>query len=87
MVDRKPCRGCENADASAPAAPPNYRPGVGRWVTQDVLASRLGACRECDSLLAETTCAHCGCLVAYSATLRDKRCPYPGDDRWVCDAI
>jgi len=49
---------------------------------EETYEARLAACRRCDALLDETTCLHCGCVVAVKAKLRHARCPYPFDPRW-----
>lgn len=46
-------------------------------VPDDLYARRLEACRQCPSLSYESTCMHCGCLVAIRAKLKDKSCPHP----------
>ncbi|MDL4842270.1 DUF6171 family protein [Aquibacillus rhizosphaerae] len=43
---------------------------------------RLDFCKECPSLLYNTTCSHCGCFVKFRAKLAYKRCPYPSGAKW-----
>ncbi len=46
-------------------------------VSDKLYAQRLEACRQCASLSYESTCMHCGCLVAFRAKFKDKSCPHP----------
>jgi hypothetical protein len=45
-------------------------------------ARRLERCRACADLIADTTCRHCGCLVAVRARLAGQDCPAPEGERW-----
>ncbi|WP_244862545.1 DUF6171 family protein [Paenibacillus sp. J22TS3] len=51
-------------------------------VSNEEYARRLDTCWSCPSLQYESTCKHCGCLVAVRAKLSDSICPYPGQSRW-----
>lgn len=44
--------------------------------------ARLERCNSCPSLQYETTCCHCGCLVAVRARLAASTCPFPAGSRW-----
>ncbi|GAB6931310.1 hypothetical protein JCM10914A_52930 [Paenibacillus sp. JCM 10914] len=52
-------------------------------VSDEWYDARLEACMSCPKLQGGTTCMLCGCIVQITAKMRDKRCPYPGDDRWA----
>jgi hypothetical protein len=43
---------------------------------------RLEVCQQCTSLMMDSTCMHCGCLVKYRAKFSDKDCPYPAGSKW-----
>ena len=77
------CRGCLVNELPLPVCPPNYRPGKGRWLSEIEYAHRLAMCHSCPSLIAKTTCAFCGCVVAFSAAFKDKKCPHPEGSRWT----
>ncbi|QDP39107.1 DUF6171 family protein [Radiobacillus deserti] len=51
-------------------------------VDDKVYEKRLTQCKECPSLLYDTTCAHCGCFVLFRAKLAYKTCPYPAGAKW-----
>ncbi|MGG4102647.1 DUF6171 family protein [Paenibacillus lautus] len=53
-----------------------------RCVSDGEYDARLRACFSCPKLQGDTTCTLCGCIVQITAKLKDKRCPYPGQDRW-----
>ena len=52
-------------------------------VTDSVYAERLQICSGCTKLMNNHTCTLCGCIVPVIAKFREKKCPYPGDDRWA----
>ncbi|MEX3615915.1 DUF6171 family protein [Paenibacillus glucanolyticus] len=54
-----------------------------RCVPDEEYETRLRACFSCSKLQGDTTCTLCGCIVQITAKLKDKRCPYPGQDRWT----
>ncbi|WP_407271195.1 DUF6171 family protein [Radiobacillus sp. PE A8.2] len=51
-------------------------------VTDDLFKERLEHCKQCPSLMYDTTCGHCGCFVQFRAKLAYKSCPYPGGAKW-----
>lgn len=51
-------------------------------VDEATYKQRLAICHTCPSLAYDTTCMHCGCLVAVRALLKNQACPYPGQARW-----
>lgn len=51
-------------------------------VSEEEYAKRLEICQSCPSLTYDTTCSHCGCLVAIRAKLKNNACPYPGQAKW-----
>jgi len=52
-------------------------------VTDSVYAERLLICSGCSKLMNNNTCTLCGCIVPIVAKFKDKKCPYPGEDRWA----
>lgn len=44
--------------------------------------SRLNVCSNCESLVYETTCMKCGCIVQIRALDSARKCPHPNGDRW-----
>lgn len=58
-----------------------------RCVSDEEYDARLDACSSCPKLHGATTCTLCGCIVQITAKLIEKRCPYPGHDRWAAAAI
>lgn len=46
-------------------------------VEEDTYLARLEVCAGCPDLKYETTCRHCGCLVAVRAKIAAKGCPAP----------
>ncbi|KAB8130504.1 hypothetical protein F9U64_14260 [Gracilibacillus oryzae] len=51
-------------------------------VTNEVYEKRLITCRDCPSLMYDTTCGHCGCFVQFRAKLAYKSCPFPSGEKW-----
>jgi len=50
--------------------------------SKEVYKERLKICKSCPSLVYDTTCSHCGCLVHARALAKDSYCPYPGQQKW-----
>ncbi|AOZ92389.1 DUF6171 family protein [Paenibacillus crassostreae] len=48
-----------------------------------VYAERLQICSGCTKLMNNHTCTLCGCIVPITAKFKDKKCPFPGEDRWA----
>jgi len=82
----EPCKGCtasvhvEDRQLERILRALEARPE--QCVDQATYEARLRICETCPSLAYDTTCMHCGCLVAVRARLKDKACPYPGQARW-----
>ena len=51
-------------------------------VDDEEYTRRMIICSECESLIFNTTCRHCGCLVQVKAKLADSKCPYPYQPKW-----
>jgi Rieske Fe-S protein len=51
-------------------------------VGEEEYERRLSLCSQCPSLVYDTTCMHCGCVVALRAKMKEKACPYPLQPRW-----
>lgn len=51
-------------------------------IDREAYGHRLMLCRGCPSLVYDTTCKHCGCLVHARALTRAARCPNPGFAKW-----
>lgn len=52
-------------------------------VTDEVYEERLQICSGCSKLMDQHTCTLCGCIVPIVAKIKDRKCPYPGEDRWA----
>ncbi|HRR05991.1 MAG TPA: hypothetical protein P5105_01805 [Victivallales bacterium] len=76
------CKSCMNRATENIELPNNFRPGRGRWVTMEEYLRRFSLCKKCPYFIAKSTCAHCGCLIKYLITLKDKSCPAPDKVRW-----
>lgn len=50
-------------------------------VNNDVYASRLDKCKNCDNLISGM-CLKCGCYVELRAILKDKHCPSYDEKLW-----
>lgn len=73
------CKGCR---ATVKVEEEHIRRLLSKMKAEDCVpdewyAHRLEACRQCASLSYESTCMHCGCLVAIRAKFKDKSCPHP----------
>lgn len=83
---REPCKGCsasvqvdeQQLERIIRALSANPE----QCVDDDTYAKRMSICEACPSLIYDTTCKHCGCLVAVRAKLKDRSCPYPGQAKW-----
>ena len=53
-----------------------------KTVSEDEYEKRMNICKSCDSLMYETTCRHCGCIVQIKAKLQNATCPYPFNPKW-----
>ncbi|MFD0670670.1 DUF6171 family protein [Cohnella sp. GCM10027633] len=86
--------GCKGCSASVHAGEDQIGRLIARIrpehrVSDEHYASRLEACRTCDSLAYESTCMHCGCFVRVRAVFKDKGCPHPNGNarlRWTSAA-
>jgi hypothetical protein len=59
-------------------------------VSDKQYALRLEVCRQCASLSYESTCMHCGCLVAFRAKFKNQSCPHPNEavrKQWEITAL
>lgn len=84
--EREGCKGCsasvhvDQQQLDRILASLNARPE--QCVDEATYMQRLAICQTCPSLAYDTTCMHCGCLVAVRALLKNQACPYPGQARW-----
>jgi len=53
-----------------------------RAVTKEIYENRLKTCKSCSSLIYNTTCKHCGCLVHARALDKNSYCPEPSGAKW-----
>ncbi|HHU77863.1 MAG: DUF6171 family protein [Caldicoprobacterales bacterium] len=53
-----------------------------KTVSEDEYKKRMDICMGCESLLFNTTCRHCGCLIQIKAKLKHAACPYPYKPKW-----
>ncbi|HHY81428.1 MAG TPA: hypothetical protein GX505_01975 [Clostridiales bacterium] len=53
-----------------------------KTVSEDEYKKRINICMNCESLLYNTTCRHCGCIVQIKAKLQNSACPYPYKPKW-----
>ncbi len=51
-------------------------------VSKETYENRLKICKSCPSLIYDTTCKHCGCLVHARALGEDSYCPEPLGAKW-----
>lgn len=90
MADNR-CKGCrddyvvDSKQIERVLASPMFRSD--RCVSDSEYLTRLDACMSCPKLQGGTTCLVCGCIVQITAKLKEKRCPYPGEDRWSIEAV
>lgn len=53
-----------------------------KTVSEDEYTKRMNICMDCESLLYNTTCRHCGCIIQIKAKLENAVCPYPYQPKW-----
>ncbi|NLE23847.1 MAG: hypothetical protein GX625_00665 [Clostridiaceae bacterium] len=53
-----------------------------KTVNEDEYKKRIDICMSCESLLYDTTCRYCGCIVQIKAKLQNSTCPYPYEPKW-----
>ncbi|NLN42399.1 MAG: hypothetical protein GX160_10610 [Clostridiales bacterium] len=51
-------------------------------VSKETYENRLKICKSCPSLIYDTTCKYCGCLVHARALGKDNYCPEPSGAKW-----
>lgn len=51
-------------------------------VNEDEYDRRINICMGCESLMYNTTCRHCGCIIQIKAMLEHAVCPYPYQPKW-----
>jgi hypothetical protein len=51
-------------------------------VSRELYEARLAACQSCSSLIYDTTCKYCGCLIKYKALFNRKTCADPTGAKW-----
>lgn len=80
------CKGCREeyqvTDQQIQRILSSMKLTVEQRVTDSVYEERLQICDRCTKLMNNHTCTLCGCIVPVIAKFKDKRCPYPGDNRW-----
>lgn len=53
-----------------------------KTVSEEEYNRRMDLCRQCEALVYDTTCKHCGCIVQIKAKLEHARCPFPYHAKW-----
>ena len=53
-----------------------------KTANEEEYAKRINICMNCESLMYNTTCRHCGCIIQIKAKLEHSACPYPYQPKW-----